>query len=138
LPDLTIDLLFAIAEDGPLGISATGSQAIEVGAHMRSTEALEIVTIVEHRRLLIPLTRMAWALYLRDVLAHVVWPHTTTALQLSLLGVGKDKVRFPGLVAMVSLAIVFPAWMSRAATLVGSLVIVHEWPPFIIACLILA
>lgn len=78
--DLTIHLLLAIVEDGPLGISATGSHSIEIGAHMRSTEALEIVTIVEHRRLLIPLTRMAWALYLRDVLAHVVWLGTTTAL----------------------------------------------------------
>lgn len=136
--DLTIIcLLFAIVEDGELGIAARVCRAINVGTRMSSAEALAFIRIVVEHGCFLFITMMAWALLLSDELAHVVRLGTTTAFQLPLLVVGIGKVGQPTL-AMVSLAIVVPARMSRAVARVSGLVIVQDWELCIIACLVLA
>jgi len=133
--DSTVLLLFPIVEDWQLGIITSMSQAIEAGTRMSSAKALTVVRIViQHGR--IHIAMLAWALHLCNVLAHVVWLGTTAAFQLPLLGVRKDKVRRCGAFALVNLAVVTPAWMGRAMTLAGILVIVDDWELFIIARLV--
>jgi len=134
---VSILLLFSVVEDWKLRIATAVRKAIDAHTWMSSAKALTIVLIiVQHGGF--PFAIQPWALDLCNVLAHVVRLGTTAAFQLALLGVRKSKVRGVGLFALVKLAVVIPAWMGRAMTQKGIIVIVDEWELWVIAILVLA